>query len=439
MIPAEFQARTVYHFTPLANLPTILDHGLLSAREQARRGLPQRSIVWEAIQTHRANLMVPCGPGGSADDYVPFYFTKLSPMLLAVITNKVVDEEAIIHFEFSIDILESYPAVFSDAAISPNSHPGFFTLPEDLGHLDWRIIDSPEWHLPDPRLRHARLAELLIYRGIPLAGTRRIIVWDNNVARSVAGLYASRGILPPTIETDPGCYFYDPLAAGLKPAVSGPNLILQAYQKTVTQLHSASGQDAHPRFANLNEMLACLQRDFSCLPETAELEGLETDNRAHIEDVGAHTRRVVAELLKTAEYRGLPPADRILLEIAGYLHDIGKGPKSRWAAFGGRQQIDHDHPIKALPMLERIFTHEVAVLDRDGAGLICKLVAYHDIIGGIVYSGRRLDELLAVISTERELDMLISLSKADATAINPAWGEPTPRDALRLAVVPHFR
>ena len=142
----------------------------------------------------------------------------------------------------------------------------------------------------------------------------------------------------------------------------------------------------------------------------------------------------MSELLKTPEYQKLTPWNQVLLEIAGYLHDIGKGPKSRWAASGGRQQIDHNHPIKALPMLRRIFSEELARADVADLDLICRLVAYHDIIGGIVYAGRRIEELLSIITNETELDMLVGLSKADATAINPAWGEPALRDALRQTV-----
>ena len=99
------------------------------------------------------------------------------------------------------------------------------------------------------------------------------------------------------------------------------------------------------------------------------------------------------------------------------------------------QQVDADHPIKALPMLLRIFTQDVASISLEDALLITKLVAYHDLVGGILYSGRRLNELLNVITSERELDMLIGLGKADSTAINPDWLNENLRARLREAVM----
>lgn len=144
-LPAAYLHRSVYHFTPIDNLRAILEHGLLAIREQKRLGLPLRSIVevsehpkgwWEGIQTHHTSLAVPAGPGGYAHDYVPLYFCKLSPMLLSVISNKVVDEETIIHFEFPIHILTQYPSVFSDAAVIPGSEPHFYNRVEDLDHLN---------------------------------------------------------------------------------------------------------------------------------------------------------------------------------------------------------------------------------------------------------------------------------------------------------------
>lgn len=434
-IPTHFQNRFVYHFTPLDNLPSILAHGLLSAREQKRLGLPQRSIVWAAIQAHRASQTVPCGPQGYVQDYVPLYFCQLSPMLLSIIGNKVVDEESIIHFEFPIQIMEKTRMVFTDAAITPSSTPNFYTDPADLAHLNWEAISSPAWRMPNADLRHARLSELLVHLQMPINQAARIIVWDKIVAQQVADLYADFHLIPPRIETDPSLYFINRSESGPAPAILGPTSIYQTYQKTIARLRAQIGHAVQPRYQDLDDLRNALRLSLDALPETAELVGLETDNKAHIEDVGSHTRRVVAELLKTNEYQACSEYDQVLLEITAYLHDIGKGPKSRWAAFGGRQQVDADHPIKALPMLLRIFTQDVASISLEDALLITKLVAYHDLVGGILYSGRRLNELLNVITSERELDMLIGLGKADSTAINPDWLNENLRARLREAVM----
>jgi hypothetical protein len=84
-IPITHRHRLVYHFTLLDNLPGIIQGGLLSPNAQRRQRATHRSIAEQGIQAGRARMRVPCGPGGVVHDYVPFYFTNLSPMLQSVV------------------------------------------------------------------------------------------------------------------------------------------------------------------------------------------------------------------------------------------------------------------------------------------------------------------------------------------------------------------
>lgn len=424
--------RSVYHFTSITNLVSVLEHGLLSNSALNRLGIPVPSLGWPDLRSFRAQTAVPAGSRGTADDYIPLYFTKLPPMLLVLLYNKVVDEEDILFWEFPLAIVDNGPAVFTDAAIFPGSTPHFYDQLAELNHLDWETIDSPAWRMPSRQLSTVRGAELLIHRRIPAQAARRLIAWDEQVAARVTSIASQRHLTLPPVALDPGCYFFDPESLAPAPVMIGPHRMAQDTTRTVDEIKNAPPPGpGNARFANLEALRLALWNDLGCLPETGELIGLETDNRAHKEDVGAHTRRVVLEVTHTTEYQGLDEHARGVLEVAAFLHDIGKGPKSRWAANGGRQQIDFNHPIKALPMVKRILTQEVSKVDPEDARLICMLVAYHDIIGGVLFSGRKREELLNVIHSIQELDMLSGLSKADALAINPAWGEASPRDRLR--------
>ena len=241
-ISKKFRGRKVYHFTPVTNLSMILAHGLLSPNEQKRLGLPLRTIVWEAVQRHRAGVAIPVGPGGTPEAYISFYFSKLSPMLLTIMSSKAIDEQEIIHFEFPIEILETYPSAFSDGAIIPNSYPHFFADPADLDDLNWQAIDFPAWRMPSESLRHARLSELLIHRQIAIDAVSRIIVWDSRIAEQVTKIYQSAGRRPPLIETDPTCYFLANENPD-QPMISGPNLTYQTYQNIIQRL----ANDDQPR------------------------------------------------------------------------------------------------------------------------------------------------------------------------------------------------
>ena len=100
--------------------------------------------------------------------------------------------------------------------------------------------------------------------------------------------------------------------------------------------------------------LEALRKDFGCLLQTAELVGLKSANGVHNSTVDVHTLQVVENLKALPEFASLPPEYQDTVELAAYLHDIGKGPKARWADNGGLQKADPDHPVRAMPMMAEI-------------------------------------------------------------------------------------
>jgi len=80
----------IYHLMHVANLDTILRRGALhTVNHVPNDGLPYRTIHNVEIQYVRHGRAIPCGPGGSIHDDVPFYFRYLSPMLLQLKTGTV--------------------------------------------------------------------------------------------------------------------------------------------------------------------------------------------------------------------------------------------------------------------------------------------------------------------------------------------------------------
>jgi len=356
-------------------------------------------------------------------------------MLLAVVNGKIADQPLIIYFEFPISIMNQYPWVLTDASANTGTPPNFYDTSDKLSKLKWDHIDSQKWGTTSERAKQARQAELLIQKKIDVASASRIIVWNESIKKEVRECYKEADLQPPKIVGDPYHYYIDFYDSKHHSIVTGPFFIKKAYLATVEGLTSNINNPSSQKFKRLSAMLEeGFRKDFGCLPETAELIGLETDNSTHKEDVGKHTLSVVKILLELPEYESLNRRDKLLIEVSAYLHDIGKGPKSRWADNGGKQKVDPDHPIKALPMLERILTEEVETLSERSAKVICKLVAYHDLIGDIIGKGRRIEELIDVVEDERDLNMLIALGKADMLAINPAWANDEIIDDIRAQV-----
>lgn len=439
-IPVSHQHRLAYHFTLLDNLPGIIQGGLLSPNEQRRQQITHRSIAEQGIQARRARMRVPCGPGGVVHDYVPFYFTSLSPMLQAVINAKNVDQYDLIHLAVSVTLLQRPDVVFTNAAANATEPPLFFDDPESLNRLRWDIIDSQKWKWSTAE-KQLRMAEMLIYRSISLADVSHIIVWNKKMKSEVEDIFSSSGVTPLPIEFSghrrTNHYFTTFWDRDRNVSiVTGPKEIYGTYKSAVEYIAS-NGFNPSGRFSNLRNMLSALRGDLSAVSETAELVGLESENEMHREDVGTHTLSVVRHLRTSSEFQGLSENDQLLTEIAAYFHDVGKGPKEKWASKGGKQQVDPNHPVGGLVMVVRILTEEVATMKQRSARVICKLVCYHDLVGDILGRGRDPKQLEEIAESEKELDMLIALGLADMRSVNPRWTEGREEEiaALRARVL----
>jgi len=438
-IPDQYRHRSVYHFTHVENLEGILEHGLLATREKERLGLKHNSVSLSDIQGRRSTMDVTCGCGGFVHDYVPLYFCKRSSMLLYIVRNKIVDQQFIIYFEFPIKLIDSDACVFCDAAANTESPPNFYSDPSDLEKLNWQAIDNVKWSMPNDRLKQERMAELLVHRNLDISLANRVIVWNDSIKNSVLECYNEVDLSPPNIGFDNIHYFTDFYDTGKHSIVTGPHFIKKAYKKAARFIVENLGRHSAPQFPKLNDLRKALRKNLACIPETDELIGLETDNEVHDGDVGTHTLEVVKRLGGLSEFRNMDPMDQLITEVAAYLHDIGKGPKSRWEHNSGKQKVDPDHPIKALPMLEEILTEYIGTIRKRPAQLICKLVCYHDLVGDIIGKGRRIEELVEIVDDERELNMLIAIAKADIMAINAVWLDENKIQELREKVVEYLK
>jgi len=423
-IPEEHRRRHIYQFTHLKNLPEILQHGLLSYNEKQRRGISHICIASRSIQNRRAMMGVPVGPGGVVHDYVPFYFCSRSPMLLSVINAKNVDQLYLLYLGVPIDVLDLSNAVFTNASANTAVPPTFYSDPSDLTNLDWANIDSKKWGSPSDDARHARMAEALVHRRLRVSKIEHIIVWNKMVKEKVEEIYAEADIEPPPIEFDGhgGRYFYYSNfyeKGGMVSIVTGPICLRSQYLSAVQEVMETRNEEPpnEAMFENVEDAVDELDDEFCALPELDDINDLPTANQEHREGVGAHTRTVVDKLRKSELYEELPDREKILVEFAAYLHDIGKSnsPKDDQ----GRQRVDADHPARAIPLVQRILTENIEALDQEDVRQVILLVAYHDLIGDILGKGRDREQLLDVIECVEDFDMLAALNCADVESLIP--------------------
>lgn len=418
--------RFVYHSTHFANLASVIQNGFLSVNAQKQRSVTHHTIAADSIQARRATMPVTCGPGGVVHDYVPLYFTKLSPMLLKQVMAKNVDQMLILHFAFPIELLEREDVVFTSSAANSSSLPIFYEDPADLKNLNWPAIELRSWRskLGTVDVKAERMAEALVHSSLGLADVAFVVVWNDHLKKQVESAFTEAQLPPPAIKFDsPDEQHYfthfakelptDMLNHSIAP---GPEWTKFRFKRALRTITEADVVESRPH-ENIQSLLQKLDTSLETLEETAELIGLESWNDVHKEDVGTHTQIVVANLRNSEQFRGFSPQQKAITLLAAYLHDIGKGPKSRWVDCEGKQKKDDHHPIRSLEMLPRILQEEISPLLPMEVRQLCLLVCYHDIVGDILYNDRDENQLVEIVETLEELDMLIALGRADVTAI----------------------
>ncbi|QXA21575.1 Uncharacterised protein [Lelliottia amnigena] len=414
-----FSGKYVYHFTYFTNLEQIIKHGLLSTNNKEKQNLAHENIANNDIQHRRSEMRVPCGPGGVVHDYVPFYFTKRSPMLLNVIKNKNIDQEGIIYLAVPIEVVEKSSVVFTSFSANTLTPPDFYSDPADLKELNWDIITRQIWVPKPDSLKQQKMAELLIHNRVLISDISYIVVWDAEIKQCVSNLLTNNGLHHLEVRDDwrsfDDHYFHDLNVAGKINIVSGPIILLKETQSTIKFIKE--NKPSHPSYENLNDALNAINHDFDCIKELSDINGLETDNTVHREDVGTHTRSVVSLLKMEHEYEILSERERQVITLAAYFHDIGKGPKTRWP--NQIQKVDDTHPIKSLPMLKRILCNEIGGLSNKEIRQIVTLVVYDDLVGDIIFCGRNEDQMKNIIKIKSDVDMLILIAKCDINSIFP--------------------
>lgn len=425
-IPAQYSGRYFYHFTHIENLESIVKNGFLSTNEKELKGLPHTDIANEIIQHRRSEMDVTCPPGGKVHDYVPFYLATTNPMLLSITNRKNIDQPFLIFFAVSINKISEKNVIFTDASANTNEPPNFYNSPSDLDKLDWAAIDKTKWKCSSDEERHKRMAEVLVYKEVPLDWIERIIVWNDSFKEETIRIFKENNKTVPTVGFSPfnWRHFYFTkfqLNRNLETLVTGPYFLKNQLKRTIKNIkdNRKTIDTSKCKFINIEDALNKLESDFCQIPELEGIFELETDNQVHNDNVSDHTKKVVSNLAGNKYFEVLSEEDKNIVLMSAYLHDIGKGPKSKWK--DGIQYTYPDHPADGLTMLERILSNDFQEISNYQISKICLLVAYHDLVGDILEKGRSKKELMDLKLDDNDLNMLIAITLADVSAINFIW------------------
>jgi hypothetical protein len=428
-IPNNHKGTFFFHFTHIENIESIVKNGLVCTNKKLKENIVHKNIAAEEIQHRRSEMDVTCAPFGKVHDYVPFYFTSRNPMFLSILLGKNIDQQFLVFFAVPIEKITESNVVFTDSSANTNNPPNFYNDPSNLDSLNWKAINSNKWSTVDEDEKHQKMAEVLILDEVPLDWIDTIIVWNENVKKEIIRIFEKYKIPCPKISYEPfnRKYFYYTkfqLGRETESLITGPNFLKKRLDNLINNIiRSRIKKRKKYLFNDVEEFLEKVEDDFCILQELKDVFELETDNSIHQKNVSDHTTQVVECLQELDEYENSNSKDQDILKISAYLHDIGKGPKSKWNWNKGIQKAYPDHPADAIPMLERILIEDFENITEEEIRKICLLVVYHDLVGDIICRGRDIQQIINIVKDENELNLLIALSLADVSSINETWAD----------------
>lgn len=164
----------IFRIVHIENIPWILENGL-HCRSSGMFDPNYRNIGSADLIQKRTSRLVPVPPGGTLSDYVPFYFTPRSPMLLNIKTGRHVAalpmrEIVVLVSSLAQLRIADVPFVFTDRHAYLQTAE-FFTDAADLHHLDWDILERSDFKYdaakPDKMDRYQ--AEALAFGSVPVS------------------------------------------------------------------------------------------------------------------------------------------------------------------------------------------------------------------------------------------------------------------------------
>lgn len=193
------------------NLPWLLAHGL-HCRNAVEQDPDYLNIGNPELIDKRAHRTVPIGPGGTLSDYVPFYFTPFSVMMMNIRSGRSVAQRA--NEEIVILVSSVYrvrdmgiPILFTDAhAYTPATR--FFDDPASLSEIDWGILQDRDFErdLDDPRKLERYQAEALVHRHLPVSGLLGIVCYTDALKLDLENKIQALG-LELSVHARTGLYF----------------------------------------------------------------------------------------------------------------------------------------------------------------------------------------------------------------------------------------
>ena len=176
------RGKFLYHITHMDNMPSILQHGLLSRQELKQQGFDDfTDIADQSILSKREQYRE------ALSKFVLFHFYAKNPFDGAVCREYGSENMAIItlkrelHKKNKFLIIPSHPL--------DRDEPEIYPYEEGLKHIRWDILDMEtgrDYH--DPEIKNACMAECVMEYDIPIEAFSFVYVYNNEAKQWLEAL-----------------------------------------------------------------------------------------------------------------------------------------------------------------------------------------------------------------------------------------------------------
>lgn len=173
------EIRNLFYITHIANLPSVLRHGILSHAQVETRKIPYKAIYDTGIVNNRKDKATPTGR--SLWDYANVYLQPRNPMMYRVVHEKGRKNLAVVAIR--PDVLNEAGVMLTDGNAA-NGPTRFYQVSDGLKVIQdqWSVIQAEYWR-PDDGSKRKIMAECLIPDMIPAEHIHSIYVADQETKK----------------------------------------------------------------------------------------------------------------------------------------------------------------------------------------------------------------------------------------------------------------
>lgn len=181
----------LHYMAPMENVPSILDHGILS--NNRAKHIDHKDFSAQDVQLQRKFII--SGTFRTPHNYVPLYFATNTPMQYVITTpaftknrNRVTNNNDLIFIELdAIKIFKLHGVIFTDGNVAA-SKTCFYKDIADLDKLDWNTINSPNQYpyCYDSEWKRKKGSEVLVPDAIPVTFFTRIVAFSDEAIQKLS-------------------------------------------------------------------------------------------------------------------------------------------------------------------------------------------------------------------------------------------------------------